>query len=49
MDGDPEKLAGLNSFLVSEGVKVVSFSERKTDLEDVFMSISSGEQEAEAK
>jgi len=43
MDKGPEGLADLNTLLVKEGIKVVSFSERKTDLEDLFMKISSEE------
>jgi len=43
MDKGPEGLAGLNAHLVKEGIKVVSFSEQKTDLEDLFMKISSEE------
>jgi ABC-2 type transport system ATP-binding protein len=43
MDKGPEKLADLNTHLVKEGIKVVSFSEQKTDLEDLFMKISSEE------
>jgi ABC-2 type transport system ATP-binding protein len=39
----PEVLAGLNAYLVNQGIKVVSFSEQKADLEDLFMKISSGE------
>ena len=42
-DKGPEELAGLNTLLVKEGIKVVSFSEQKTDLEDLFMKISSEE------
>jgi hypothetical protein len=43
MDKGPEGLADLNTHLVKEGIKVVSFSEQKTDLEDLFMKISSEE------
>ncbi len=43
-DKGPEGLAALNTYLVKEGIKVVSFSEQKTDLEDLFMKISSEEQ-----
>ena len=43
MDKGPERLADLNTHLVKEGIKVVSFSEQKTDLEDLFMKISSEE------
>jgi hypothetical protein len=38
-----ERLADLNAFLVKEGIKVVTISERKTNLEDLFMKISAGE------
>jgi len=34
------ELAALNSHLVSKGIKVFSFGEEKTDLEDLFMKIS---------
>jgi ABC-2 type transport system ATP-binding protein len=37
------ELAALNSHLVSEGIKVFSFGEEKTDLEDLFMKISDSE------
>jgi len=37
------ELAALNAHLVTKGVKVFSFSEQKTDLEDVFMRISGGQ------
>ncbi len=40
--GEPE-LASLNSQLVSKGIKVFSFCEEKTDLEDLFMKISASE------
>ncbi len=43
MDKDLEGLANLNAYLVKEGVKVVGFSEQKTDLEELFMEISSSE------
>ena len=35
------ELANLNSHLISKGIKVYQFSEEKTDLEDLFMKISS--------
>jgi len=41
--GDEAQLAALNSYLVSKGVKVFSFCEEKTDLEDLFMEISGGQ------
>jgi len=37
------QLAALNSHLVTKGVKVFSFAEEKTDLEDLFMKISGGQ------
>ena len=37
------ELAGLNAQLVTKGIKVFSFCEEKTDLEDLFMKISDGE------
>jgi ABC-2 type transport system ATP-binding protein len=43
MTKELEKLADLNTFLVKEGIKVVTISERKTNLEDLFMKISAGE------
>jgi ABC-2 type transport system ATP-binding protein len=36
----PEEVAAINAYLVNNGVKVVSFYEEKTDLEDLFMKIS---------
>jgi ABC-2 type transport system ATP-binding protein len=42
-DKGPEGLASLNTYLVKEGIKVVGFSEKKIDLEDLFMKISSEE------
>jgi ABC-2 type transport system ATP-binding protein len=38
------ELAALNKHLVENGIKVVTFCEEKTDLEDLFMKISSSEQ-----
>jgi ABC-2 type transport system ATP-binding protein len=38
-----EELANLNTYLVKEGIKVVSLSEQKTNLEDLFMKISANE------
>jgi ABC-2 type transport system ATP-binding protein len=38
----PEEIAAINAHLVNNGVKVVSFYEEKTDLEDLFMKISGG-------
>ena len=40
INAGPAELAELNSRLVSKGVKVFSFHEEKTDLEDLFMKIS---------
>lgn len=39
-----EELANLNTRLVREGIRVVSFCEEKTDLEDLFMKISTSEE-----
>ena len=44
MAGNLEELAGLNAHLVNNHIKVVAFSEEKTDLEDIFMAISNQEQ-----
>lgn len=44
MSTDSDKLAYLNEVLVKKGFKVSRFCEEKTDLEDVFMKISSSEQ-----
>jgi ABC-2 type transport system ATP-binding protein len=41
MSASLEELAELNTHLVNNNVKVVSFCEEKTDLEDIFMKISS--------
>jgi len=38
-----EQLAALNTLLVEKQIKVVTFCEEKTDLEDIFMKISSEE------
>jgi len=46
IDADRDKLAQLNAQLISRGIKVYSFSEAKTDLEDLFMEISTNEQYA---
>jgi ABC-2 type transport system ATP-binding protein len=43
---DLEALAALNADLVRDGLKVVSFAEEKSTIEDVFMKISGGETEA---
>ena len=40
INAGPDELAELNARLVSKGVKVFSFHEEKTDLEDLFMKIS---------
>ncbi|GAG11618.1 unnamed protein product, partial [marine sediment metagenome] len=44
INADEQQLAELNALLVSKGVKVYSFCEEKTDLEDLFMEISTNEQ-----
>jgi hypothetical protein len=41
VNADETELAALNARLVAQGVKVFSFCEDKTDLEDLFMKISS--------
>ncbi len=46
IDADRDELAQLNAQLISRGIKVYSFSEEKTDLEDLFMEISTNEQYA---
>ncbi len=43
ISADETELAALNSHLVSKGIKVYSFGEEKTDLEDLFMKISESE------
>ena len=40
INADESELASLNSLLVTQGIKVFSFCEAKTDLEDLFMKIS---------
>ena len=40
ISGDPEQLAGLNAFLVQEGVSVIGLAEEHRNLEDLFMEIS---------
>jgi len=37
------ELAALNKHLIENGIKVVTFCEEKTDLEDLFMKISSSD------
>ena len=45
INASEQELADLNSLLITNGIKVYNFSETKTDLEDLFMKISSsGEQ-----
>jgi ABC-2 type transport system ATP-binding protein len=41
---DENGLAGMNSYLVSKGIRVCGFYEQKSDLEDLFMEISGKEQ-----
>lgn len=43
ISSDESELAALNSHLVAKGIKVYSFGEEKTDLEDLFMKISNSE------
>ncbi len=40
--GDPAMQADLNALLVSQGLRVLSFSEQETDLEDIFMKVTKG-------
>lgn len=44
MPGDLEALAALNTALVQQGLKVTSFYEEKTNLEDIFLKIAEGEE-----
>jgi ABC-2 type transport system ATP-binding protein len=44
MKSDEDRLAELNSALVSNGVRVCAFYEQKTDLEDLFMELSGREE-----
>jgi ABC-2 type transport system ATP-binding protein len=43
MSASLEELAELNAYLVNNDIKVVGFCKEKTDLEDIFMKISSEE------
>jgi ABC-2 type transport system ATP-binding protein len=38
--GSAEEVAGINTYLVQNGIRVVSFCEEKADLEDLFMKIA---------
>ncbi len=40
--GDLEAQAGLNKLLVDSGLRVQTFSEQETDLEDIFMKVTKG-------
>ena len=40
--GDLEAQADLNKMLVQSGLRVLSFSEQETDLEDIFMKVTKG-------
>jgi len=40
--GDLESQAGLNKLLVDSGLRVQTFSEQETDLEDIFMKVTKG-------
>lgn len=40
--GDLEAQAALNKMLVDSGLRVLSFSEQETDLEDIFMKVTKG-------
>jgi len=41
INAPPAELAGLNKMLVKNDIKVIAFFEEKTDLEDIFMKVSS--------
>jgi ABC-2 type transport system ATP-binding protein len=43
MDASAQRLAELNAHLVNNNIQVVAFCEQKTDLEDIFMTISAEE------
>jgi len=40
--GDLEAQAGLNKLLIDSGLRVQTFSEQETDLEDIFMKVTKG-------
>ena len=40
--GDPAMQAELNTRLVGSGLRVLSFAEQETDLEDIFMKVTKG-------
>lgn len=40
--GDPETQAELNKLLIDHGLRVLTFSEQETDLEDIFMKVTKG-------
>lgn len=40
--GDLEAQAGLNKMLIEQGLRVLTFSEQETDLEDIFMKVTKG-------
>lgn len=40
--GDLEAQAGLNKLLIEQGLRVLTFSEQETDLEDIFMKVTKG-------
>ncbi len=40
--GDPAMQAELNTMLVGSGLRVLSFAEQETDLEDIFMKVTKG-------
>ena len=41
-NGDPEAQANLNKLLIDHGLRVLTFSEQETDLEDIFMKVTKG-------
>jgi ABC-2 type transport system ATP-binding protein len=40
--GSPEEQAGLNTLLISHGLRVLAFTEQAMDLEDIFMKVTQG-------
>ncbi len=40
--GSPEEQAGLNTLLISNGLRVLAFTEQAMDLEDIFMKVTKG-------
>jgi hypothetical protein len=42
LDAEPEEVAGLLQDLLGAGFPVVDFHERPSDLQDIFMQVSTG-------